>query len=250
MPTSHPIGYASRVVTLDQLRATHEPKMHPEFARRLFAWLAHHDGYGIGGGWRATQPDRPGFAPDGKSFHQNQTFASGFVGYCAVDLVVADPGKVHRAPTWAETVDAPNWGLHTFITNEPWHMQPIEIRGWQTWVNAGRPDPPRFKLPGDTPETTPPAPPPPIGEPMAPYVFKLADNSQGIRHESGARHLNTGELEGPLAGEKVWPVPAGSNWEVWIKRELGRYERELDPPTVTVEQAGYVGTITLTAGGG
>ena len=61
---------------------------------------------------------------------------------------------VHRAPTWAETADAPEWGLHTFIMNppEPWHLQPIEIRGWQTWVNLGRKDPVAgIPLPNDPP---------------------------------------------------------------------------------------------------
>jgi hypothetical protein len=94
-------------------------------------------------------------------------------------------------------------------------------------------------------------PPPPIGEPVTPYVFKLADGSIGIRHESGARHVNSGELEGPLNGERVWPVPALSAWEDWIKRELAQYERELDatpaPPGGPLPVSGFVGTIALTA---
>jgi hypothetical protein len=94
--------------------------------------------------------------------------------------------------------------------------------------------------------------PPPIGEPVTPYVFKLADGSIGIRHESGARHVNSGELEGPLTGERVWPVPALSAWEAWIKRELAQYERELDAPTPAppggpLPVSGFVGTIALTA---
>lgn len=151
---THPTGYDTRLVTLDQLRLIHEPKMHPEFARRLFAWLATRPDVGIGGGWRSTQPTKPGFAPDGKSFHQSQTFASGFVGYAAVDLVVAVPGKVHRSPTWAETADAPVFGLHTFIKvpPEPWHLQAVEMRGWQTWVDGGRKDPPKIPLPDDDDE--------------------------------------------------------------------------------------------------
>jgi hypothetical protein len=152
------------------LRARHEPRMHPEYARRLFAWIESKGGViGIGGGWRATgsQPDKPGFAEEGKSFHQDQRFASGFVGYAAVDLVAREPGKVHRAPRWAESTDAPLYGLHTFITNEPWHMQPIEIRGWQGWVNAGRPDPRSgFTLPG--------APQPPeIVQPKGPRMHAI-----------------------------------------------------------------------------
>lgn len=176
----YPAGYGTTMVSLARLREIHEPRMHPEFSRRLFPWIEAQNGLiGIGGGWRATgtQPDKPGFAPEGRSFHQDQRFASGFVGYAAVDLVArndagplrrllglngspANPDattltrlrtvdKVHRAPTWAESASAPEFGLHTFITNEPWHMQCIEMRGWSTWVNAGRPDPVSFVLPTD-----------------------------------------------------------------------------------------------------
>ena len=159
--TVYPDGYGTAMVTLQQMTAKHGGKMHPEFARRFFAYMEHKGGLlGVGGGWRSTQPSKPGFAPDGKSFHQDQRFASGFVGYAAVDLVVPVPGGRHRAPAWGETSDAPEWGLHTFIKRpeEPWHIQCVEMRGWQTWVNAGRPDPEPFTLPGSP--TPPPAPPP------------------------------------------------------------------------------------------
>ena len=73
--TVYPYGYNVGTKTMAELRERYEPKMHPEYARRLFPWLKSMGGVvGIGGGWRDTQPDRPGFAPDGKSFHQSQTF--------------------------------------------------------------------------------------------------------------------------------------------------------------------------------
>jgi len=157
--TLYPNGYGTRLVTLEQMVATHGAKMHPEFARRFFAWIVTQGGkVGVGGGWRSVQPVGPTFAPAGQTFHIDQRFASGFVGYAAVDLVHVQPGQVHRAPTWAESASAPEFGLHTFIKApkpEPWHMQCIEMRGWQTWVTAGRPDPARFALPGDAP-TNPP----------------------------------------------------------------------------------------------
>jgi hypothetical protein len=171
----YPVGYYSMMVTLDALYARHAPHMHPTYAANLFEYLEHKNGLlGIGGGWRAggAQPDLPGFAEEGKSFHQDQVFKSGIVGYAAVDLVAINTSSLikrvfslngtpsnpdattldrlmaidnrHRAPTWAETADAPAFGLHTFIkspTPEPWHMQPSNIRGWQSWVNAGRQDP-------------------------------------------------------------------------------------------------------------
>jgi hypothetical protein len=159
--TLYPNGYGTSRITLEQMIAQHGAKMHPEFSRRFFAYMAYKKGLlGVGGGWRSTQPTLPGFAPDGKSFHQDQQFASGRIAYAAVDLVVPVVGGAHRSPTWAECADAPLFGLHTFITGEPWHIQCIEMRGWQTWVNAGRPDPKYFVLPGEQP-----LPPPPIPQP-------------------------------------------------------------------------------------
>lgn len=161
MTILYPSGYNTNMISLEVMEERHGPKMHPEFRRRFFAFIEAQDGLlGVGGGWRDVQPDRPGFAPDGKSFHQDQTFASGVVGYAAVDLVAHREGVGrHRAPTWQETETAPLWGLHTFIKSppEPWHIQCTEMRGWQGWVNAGRPDPdPNFQLPDDTPQEIPP----------------------------------------------------------------------------------------------
>jgi hypothetical protein len=155
----YPDGYASKMITLEEMRAKHEPKMHPEFKRRFFAYIAAHGGtMGVGGGWRSASAISAASAA-GKSFHQDQTYASGFTGYAAVDLVHVADGK-HRAPTWAETADAPTWGLHTFIKkpNEPWHIQCIEMRGFDTWNRAGRPDPQYFELPGTPTPPTPPTP--------------------------------------------------------------------------------------------
>lgn len=207
MSTLYPIGYGSRLVSMAQLRATHEPRMHPEFARRLFAWIESKNGLiGIGGGWRATgsQPNKPGFAPEGKSFHQDQRFASGFVGYAAVDLVAREPGKVHRSPTWAEGADGPLFGVHTFITGEPWHMQCIEMRGWQGWVNAGRPDPrPNFTLPGGVT-------PPEVVDPKGPKMQAIP----------ATRLMDTRPLGGPIPADRVVEVAAAPNRPAWAKSAL------------------------------
>lgn len=149
----YPYGYGTGTYTMEQLRARYEPKMHPEFARRLFNWLEAQGGkVGIGGGWRPDggQPDKPGYAPEGKSFHQYQAFPSGNA-YAAVDLVVKNGNNKHRAPTTAEcpqqgSAEAAKWGVHINVGTpgssgyESWHMQPVEIDGWGSWVNAGRPD--------------------------------------------------------------------------------------------------------------
>ena len=137
------------MITLGRMKELHGFRMHPVFHDRFFRWVEAQGGkIGIGGGWRATgtQPDRYGFAPEGKSFHQSQTFASGIVAYCAVDLVHVNPGGVHRAPRWDEvpaqgSAEAARWGVHCNVSSEAWHMQPVEIDGWQSWVDNGRKDP-------------------------------------------------------------------------------------------------------------
>lgn len=144
--------------------------MHPEFARRFFSYILYKQGkLGVGGGWREINQISAASAA-GKSFHQDQTFASGFRGYAAVDLVTTDgpdAANEHDSIRWEDTADAPLFGLHTFIRtpNEPWHIQCIEMRGYDSWVKAGRPDPnPNFALPTDTP----PLPQPPIPPPNTP----------------------------------------------------------------------------------
>ena len=159
-----PTGYSSTMVDIDELfKRHHVSKMHPEYARRLRAWLIAQGGrIGIGGSWRATQPVKPGFAPPGKSFHETQQFRSGG-WFCAVDLVHVNPGKVHRSPTWDEvprkgSVEAKLWGLHCNVTrpSEPWHIQPVEIDGHGGWVRAGRPEPRvGYPLPGNVPGPQP-----------------------------------------------------------------------------------------------
>lgn len=145
----YPTGYGTAMVTIDELfRRHHQDKMHPEYARRLRAWIIAQGGrIGIGGSWRATQPAKPGFAPEGKSFHQSQQFSTGRVAFCAVDLVHVNPGKAHRSPTWNEVPkkgsdEAKKWALHCNVTKpqEPWHIQPIELDGWGGWNRAGRKD--------------------------------------------------------------------------------------------------------------
>lgn len=178
-----PFGYGRQLVTLGWLRTWLLEHHHPEFVDRLVAWLDSQDGrVGVGGGWRAggAQPNKPGFAPEGKSFHQDQNFDDGFCGAAAVDLVVRNGDNVHRAPTWGEvlaqgTVEAARWGVHCNVGvpgqvgSEPWHMQPVELDGWQTWWNQGRPSPvPGYPFPGryqptpDDPEPTPTPTPEPI----------------------------------------------------------------------------------------
>lgn len=187
---STPFGYGRDFVTLawlyDWLLEHHEP----EYVERLIAYLDHRDGLvGVGGGWRATQPVKPGFAPPGKSFHEDQTFCNGFVGAAAIDGVRRDPnGGVHLTPRWGDfpeqyTPESIVWGIHanlqqTSSNPEPWHIQPIEIDGWQSWVNDGRPAPAvGYPFPGRTPQPTPdpaPVPEPPEEDEMSHPTVYLA----------------------------------------------------------------------------
>lgn len=167
---SVPWGYSTGSKRLADADAVLRVHYHPEYIRRLLAWLTSKGGLvGVGGTWRpqGSQPTLPGFAPEGKSFHQDQAYVDGFVGACAVDLVARNPGHVHRAPVWSEvpaqdSTEAKRWGVHcNIVPSEPWHMQPVEIDGWQTWWNAGRPAPVvGYPIPGDEPEPPPPPPPP------------------------------------------------------------------------------------------
>lgn len=162
MATLYPIEYAKSLVTMSQMRAQFENHMEPEFARRLFNWIESQGGaIGIGGGRRTVQPDRPGFAPPGMSFHQDQRFADGTVWYSAVDLVHRNGAQVHRAPTVDEcpqqnSAEAARWGVH-INTSESWHMQAVPQDGYMSWLNAGRPRPnPSYVIPGQGPGPTPP----------------------------------------------------------------------------------------------
>lgn len=160
----YPYGYQTSFRTLEWLEEWLLVHHHPEYVRRLLIWLSSKGGeVGIGGGWRATQPVKPGFAPPGKSFHQDQQFADGFVGACAVDVVARNPtGGNHLTVTWAQVprqggFDARTYGVHANVSTEAWHIQPIEIDGYQSWLDAGRPAP----VPNYSPPITPPPPPPP-----------------------------------------------------------------------------------------
>lgn len=153
METLYPIYYGTRMVTWDVLVASFQDHMHPEAARRGFNFILCQGGnLGIGSGYRppGTQPNKPGFAPPGKSFHEGQQFPSGLF-YVAWDLVAVNPGGRHRAPHWSEvpaqgTQLSIEYGYHMnvgtpgTVGSESWHGQPVELDGWQAWVNLSRPD--------------------------------------------------------------------------------------------------------------
>lgn len=185
MATMYPSGYSTREETLAQLIARHfGGRGHPEYIRRLEAWLESEEGrFGVGNGLRVEQPAKPGFAPAGKSFHLLQRFASGLVAVSACDLVVRTKGGNHTSGgipvAWVPlqgSARAKLWGVHCNVGTpgqagfEQWHMQCVEMDGYDSWAAAGRHDPRAgYPLPSGgvsvpVPDTKPPRPlptPPP-----------------------------------------------------------------------------------------
>ena len=161
-----PYQYRTTYKTLREMEAILLAHYHPEYVRRMLAWLHYHNGYvGIGGHWRddGTQPDKPGFAPEGRSFHQNQKHADGWIGPSAVDTIVVDgpdPGDWHDGISWddvpiQDSAEADVWGLHANVDGngnpgapgtEAWHIQwadehigGYDLDGWVSWNSAGQP---------------------------------------------------------------------------------------------------------------
>jgi peptidoglycan hydrolase-like protein with peptidoglycan-binding domain len=198
MPTLYPIFYGIRLVTLDVLKATFKPHMHPEAFERHFNFIHHEGGkIGIGSGYRAPgmQPNGAGFAPPGQSFHEGQPFHSGSF-YVALDYVVVNPGHPHRAPLWTEVPYqgsklAIDYGIHMNVGVpkkpgfESWHGQPVELDGYGTWVNAGRPDL-DYSYPYVVSDPRPQPPQPPVPPTQPP--------SKGIIVEFNSRYLKEGAV--------------------------------------------------------
>lgn len=150
MGKAYPTGYGNRLVSLDELHAIHAPKMHPEFARRIFACIEDADGLvGIGNGYRSREQQAAShqrsprtFAPPGLSFHESHRFASGVQGFAAVDTVGRD-SRHDEAWDWMRD-NTGRFGLRTFwnVNGEPWHTQCNDLpNGVSSWTNAGCPDP-------------------------------------------------------------------------------------------------------------
>lgn len=160
----YPIGYGRELVTIEELKSRYAGRMHPEYSRRLFGWIKSKGGnIGIGSAWRPTPDPVSEASRQGRSFHQDQKFSSGLFCCSAVDLVARNGSNVHRAPYWSEVPkqgtghpDIVTFGVHCNVSNEPWHIQCVEMDGYVTWVNAGRQDPPSGQYSGDDVIEVPP----------------------------------------------------------------------------------------------
>ena len=220
----YPVGWEQERVPLAEVARRYAPECHPEFFRRVLAWIESEGGkIGIGGGKRSkaaqlklwlSNPLR--FANPLSSFHVPQDWKEfDQPKYAAFDFVVAVKGKNHRSPTWVEGDSAKRFGIHMFIRRntgkreEPWHGQPIissygftsygegnQIRSASVWRSADRPGLERWPLPNT------PQPPPSTG---GYTVFAEADDiergSTGWLVERLQRllplfGLDTGDLDG------------------------------------------------------
>lgn len=255
MVTLYPSGYDRSLVTIEQLRARWRKapdgrtEMEPEYEARLFAWIVAQGGQiGIGSSGRNFGESTSSATIAGKSFHQRQRFAGGTYWFAAVDLVARNPGKVHRAPSWSEvpvqgSTQALSWGVHSNVGTpgqadaESWHMQPVEIDGFDTWVAMGRPRP-KANRPR-------PATPPPIVQTPSAAIRDAAALATIRQLESGA---NYGERKNSVATKGARDGsgnPSGAYQFVYAtwNRYGGFEEAFLAPPAV--QDARAAGDVAL-----
>jgi LysM repeat protein len=186
---SYPIGYGRQTVSEDELVRRYAGKLHPEYWRRALAWIKSRDGkMGIGSAWRVTPHKVSAASRAGRSFHQDQRYASGFVGGAAIDVVARNGSNVHRAPHWDEVPkqgtnhpDIKRFGVHMNISSESWHLQAVEHDGWSSWANTGRPDPrPNYAIQGvSAPPSVPDVPAKAAGGGGS-YTVRSGDSLWGI----------------------------------------------------------------------
>ena len=212
---------------------------HPEYVERLCAWLIWKGGsIGVGGTFRpdGTQPDKPGFSPEGKSFHQNQRYSDGFIGATAVDLVAPDGpdgNNSHDGVSWGNVLpqgsaEAARWGLHCNVgsppSGEPWHCQPVEIDGHTSWLRNGSPAPALdYPFPGRG------VAPPPVPVPPSPSEYRRIAMTDSFEFGVAPRYDTRGFGA---------PIPAGQ-YEVNLKGSNRKVGAKVNLTIVSAVGQGY-----------
>ena len=162
MAYSFPYGYSGQTVTEQQLATKRTwVRLHPEMRRRALALFKHLADkgvpLGVGTGWRVQPAGRAGFASPGNSYHESFPSGSSAANALAIDTVPAS--------SWnAMEVELGRFGLRSFrhVNNEPWHIQPSEIRTSRNWATVcptlSHPALPGGSLPVVMPTPSTPAP--------------------------------------------------------------------------------------------
>jgi hypothetical protein len=144
--SGNPAGMGTMLTWNEMLTKSTVNKLHPEVRRRFKALIEYAASQGkplgCGTGWRVQPANKPGFAKPGNSYHEGFP-ANGVAGNAmAIDTVpnVSWP--------WLES-NCGKFGFRTFrnVNNEPWHIQPVEIRTSRNYATTA-PALPAFNLPG------------------------------------------------------------------------------------------------------
>jgi hypothetical protein len=163
-PTLYPSGYGTQLLTLDALILRHMTQCEPETVLRVTQLILNFGGIlGIGSGVRPCPSDVSDASRECKSFHQRQVFNDGTVWFCAFDFVYRNPQSTPAAPlphiapppgiipfqdgiraglplppSTMQTGIHANVGKPGTVGFEPWHGQPSEIDGFDSWHIQGR----------------------------------------------------------------------------------------------------------------
>ena len=152
-----PNGYGNQLVSIEDLRAIHSPKMHPEYAQRLFACLEDSVGLvGIGNGWRSTEQQAASyqrspntFAPPGLSFHESHQLRPGSRRTRPSTPSGATAATTKHGTGCATTPDGSGCARSgTSTANRGTRRRTIFPNGVSTWKNNGCPDPGGFNVVG------------------------------------------------------------------------------------------------------
>src|SRR5690606_31584007 len=119
--------------------------------------------------------------------------------------------------------EAAKWGVHCNVGTpgavgaEPWHMQPVEIDGWASWIAAGSPDPvTNYAIPG----TPVPKPEPTPDPPEEDDVSRV--NAVIIRMKGTADHWLclplSGDTKGRLAPDEPTPIVVDGDRDEFARR--------------------------------
>ena len=161
MTNRYPYSYGSVTLTWDEMMTKSTVnRLHPEVRRRFKALIefaaASGVPLGVGTGWRVQPINKPGFAAPGNSWHESCPVNPASPTALAIDTVP------NTSWNWMH-IHCGKYGFKhfTYVNNEPWHIQPVEIPTSRRFATS-LPPLTIFNLPGGAGEVpTEPIPVPP-----------------------------------------------------------------------------------------